>query len=54
MSELAKENTEKEEVIELSVEGAEQFFELLDNPPPINEKLLAAARKYKWRGFYYE
>lgn len=46
---------ESERTIQLTLEGAEQFFEMLENPPPINEKLLAAAKKHKHNGgIYYD
>lgn len=45
---------ESEHTIKLTLEGANRLFEVIENPPPINEKLLEAARKRKKHGgFYY-
>lgn len=41
---------ESEQSIRLSMQGAEAVFAALDNPPPINNKLLAAAKAFKKKG----
>ena len=45
---------ESEQSIRLSMQGAEAVFAALDNPPPINSKLLAAAKAFNEKdGFTY-
>jgi len=45
--ERAKQVVEEENVIRLSGNSTELFFETLDNPPAPNAKLLAAAQAHK-------
>lgn len=44
---------EKTRSIRLSLEGANNLFEALDNPPAPNQRLLDAASKFKKRGFHF-
>ncbi|MBU3068259.1 DUF1778 domain-containing protein [Aestuariicella sp. G3-2] len=50
----AREVIEREHTIRLTVEGADAVFEALENPPPINEKLREAARKFKENGGFHK
>ena len=46
---------EQVNTIRLTIDGADRIFEALDNPPSPNDKLLAAADRYKQHGgFYYD
>lgn len=40
---------EEENIIRLSAESAQRFFDAIENPPPPNEKLLAAFRAHRER-----
>jgi uncharacterized protein (DUF1778 family) len=50
VTEKAKAIIEKENAIMLTMKGAEQIFEALENPPKTNENLLQAARRFKENG----
>lgn len=47
--ERAQNVIEEQDIIRLSVEDAEKFFNAIENPPPPNEKLLAAFRAHRER-----
>lgn len=42
-----------QEVIKLTNEGADNLLAVLENPPPVSDKLLKAAKKFKEEGFTY-
>ncbi len=45
---------EQARTIRLTLDGADRVFDALDNPPALNRKLLAAARRMKeQKGFYH-
>lgn len=45
---------EQARTISLTLDGANRVFDALDNPPALNKKLMAAARKMKEQGgFHY-
>jgi len=44
--EKADQILEQERVIQMSKRDAKVFFDAVDNPPPINEKLLEAMKAY--------
>ncbi len=43
----ARETIQVHEVLRLSVQGAKQFFDAIQNSPEPNERLLAAADRYR-------
>ena len=45
--EKADQILEQERVIQMSKRDAKVFFDAVDNPPPINEKLLEAMKAYQ-------
>jgi len=45
--EKADQILEQERVIQMSKRDAKVFFDAVDNPPPINEKLLDAMKAYQ-------
>ncbi|MCF6179941.1 MAG: DUF1778 domain-containing protein, partial [Geopsychrobacter sp.] len=47
--ERAQNVIEEQDIIRLSAEDAEKFFNAIENPPPPNEKLVAAFRAHRER-----
>ncbi len=47
--ERAQNVIEEQDIIRLSAKDSEKFFNAIENPPPPNEKLLAAFRAHKER-----
>ncbi|MEW5804942.1 MAG: DUF1778 domain-containing protein [bacterium] len=45
--EKAQEVIEKEHLIHMSMKSAEAFFDAIENPPPPNDRLIAAMKKYE-------
>lgn len=44
---------EQDNIIRLTEEGFDSVLEALENPPPVSDKLKAAAKKLKEEGFCY-
>ena len=50
--EKAQSVIEKERVVRLSYKDAETFFNAIENPPKVNDKLKAVIKKYKKSDLY--
>lgn len=53
VTEKAREVIDRENTIQLTMQGAKTVFDALDNPPPMNDRLQKAVKRYKEGGFQY-